>query len=123
VAACLGFPAGVASNGITVFQPQILVLGATVAILSAVIPYSLEMTALMRIPAGTAGILLSLEPGVAALAGLLVLGPVELIATRVCHESFASRCSPSRSHRPSPSERRLRKVLLTGHSPACRVGR
>jgi inner membrane transporter RhtA len=74
VAACLGFPAGVASNGITVFQPQILVLGATVAILSAVIPYSLEMTALKRIPAGTAGILLSLEPVVAALAGLLVLG-------------------------------------------------
>lgn len=74
VAACLGLPAGVASNGVTMFQPQILALGATVAILSAVIPYSLEMAALKRIPAGTAGILLSLEPVVAALAGLLVLG-------------------------------------------------
>ncbi|MEV3963531.1 EamA family transporter [Nocardia sp. NPDC050193] len=74
VAACLGFPAGIASNGGTVFQPQILLLGSTVAVLSAVIPYSLEMAALKRIPAGTAGILLSLEPVVAALAGLLVLG-------------------------------------------------
>ncbi|MET8795812.1 EamA family transporter [Nocardia sp. NPDC004568] len=74
VAACLGLPAGIVSNGGAVFQPQTLVLGASVAILSAVIPYSLEMAALKRIPAGTAGILLSLEPVVAALAGLLVLG-------------------------------------------------
>ncbi|MFQ6229743.1 EamA family transporter [Nocardia sp. NPDC002869] len=74
VAACLGLPAGAASNGVTVFRPEILALGAMVAILSAVIPYSLEMAALKRIPAGTAGILLSLEPVVAALAGLLVLG-------------------------------------------------
>ncbi|MGA6207032.1 EamA family transporter [Nocardia testacea] len=73
VAACLGLPAGVASNGAAVFQPQILALGAAVAILSAVIPYSLEMAALKHVPAGTAGILLSLEPVVAALAGLLVL--------------------------------------------------
>ncbi|MEU1523588.1 EamA family transporter [Nocardia rhamnosiphila] len=74
MAACLGLPAGVASNGVTMFQPQILALGATVAVLSAVIPYSLEMAALKHIPAGTAGILLSPEPVVAAPAGLLVLG-------------------------------------------------
>lgn len=37
------------------FQPQILLLGAMVAVLSAVIPYPLEMAALKRIPAGTAG--------------------------------------------------------------------
>ncbi|MEV0042890.1 EamA family transporter [Nocardia rhamnosiphila] len=73
MAACLGLPAGVASNGVIVFQPQILALGATVAILSAAIPYSLEMAALTRNPAGAAGILLSLEPVVAAPAGLLVL--------------------------------------------------
>lgn len=74
VAACVGLPAGLASNGVAVAQPRILALGAAVAILSAAIPYSLEMAALKHIPAGTAGILLSLEPVVAALAGLLVLG-------------------------------------------------
>lgn len=74
LAACLGLPAGIASNGAAVFQPQILLLAAMVAVLSAVIPYSLEMAALKRIPAGSAGILLSLEPVVAALAGLFVLG-------------------------------------------------
>ncbi|MGI5221992.1 EamA family transporter [Nocardia sp. CA-290969] len=73
VAACLVLPAGVASNGATLFQPQILAWGAAVAILSAVLPYSLEMAALQRISAATAGVLLSLEPVVAAIAGLLVL--------------------------------------------------
>ncbi|WP_280398494.1 EamA family transporter [Nocardia carnea] len=74
VAACLGLPAGVASNGAALFQPQILAWGVAVAILSAVIPYSLEMAALHHISAATAGVLLSLEPVIAALAGLFVLG-------------------------------------------------
>jgi inner membrane transporter RhtA len=73
VAACLWFPTGAATNGATMFQPQILAVGATVAILSAVVPYSLEMAALKHIPAATAGVLLSLEPVIAAMAGLLVL--------------------------------------------------
>jgi inner membrane transporter RhtA len=45
-----------------------------VAIASSVIPYSLEMEALRRLPARVFGILMSLEPAVAALAGLVVLG-------------------------------------------------
>ncbi|NUP26961.1 MAG: EamA family transporter [Nocardia sp.] len=73
VAACLWLPAGIANNGATMIQPQMLAWGAAVAILSAAVPYSLEMAALERISAATAGVLLSLEPVVAAIAGLLVL--------------------------------------------------
>lgn len=73
-AACLGLPAGLASDGAILFQPQILAWGVVVAVLSAVVPYSLEMAALKHISTTTAGILLSLEPVIAAVAGLLVLG-------------------------------------------------
>lgn len=53
---------------------DVLITGAGVAILSSVLPYSLELVALRRLSAAVFGILLSLEPAVAALAGLVVLG-------------------------------------------------
>lgn len=51
-----------------------LAIGAAVAILSSVIPYSLELVALRRIDTRVFGILLSLDPAVAAVAGFLILG-------------------------------------------------
>ena len=76
----LGIVAGI-SSGIEV-QPWHLAVGASVALLSSVIPYSLELLALRRIDTRVFGILLSTEPAVAALAGLLVLAqaltPVEV---------------------------------------------
>jgi inner membrane transporter RhtA len=65
---------GVAEAGATLLHPQWLALGAVVALASSVIPYSLETEALRRLPAHVFGILMSLEPAVAALAGFLVLG-------------------------------------------------
>lgn len=53
-----------------------LAKGLGIAILSSVLPYSLELLALRRLSATVFGILLSLEPAVAALAGLVVLGQV-----------------------------------------------
>ncbi len=53
---------------------RVLALGAVVAVLSSVLPYSLEIVALRRLSAATFGILMSLEPAAAALAALLVLG-------------------------------------------------
>jgi inner membrane transporter RhtA len=50
-----------------------LLLGAVVALLSSVIPYSLEMAALRRISTSAFGVLMSLEPAIAALVGWLVL--------------------------------------------------
>jgi inner membrane transporter RhtA len=49
-------------------------LGALVALLSSVVPYSLELLALRRLPARVFGVLMSSEPAVAALAGLVILG-------------------------------------------------
>jgi inner membrane transporter RhtA len=54
--------------------PGALAIGAAVALLSSVIPYSLESESLRRLPASVFGVLMSLEPGVAALAGFVVLG-------------------------------------------------
>ncbi|MCU0258877.1 MAG: DMT family transporter [Solirubrobacteraceae bacterium] len=67
-------PPGVVEAGTALFGPEALALGFTVALLSSVIPYSLETEALRRMPARVFGVLMSLEPALAALAGFLVLG-------------------------------------------------
>ena len=65
---------GVLAGGTSLWQPYVVLLAAAVGVLSSVIPYGLEMVARRRIPAGVFGLLMSLEPAVAALAALLVLG-------------------------------------------------
>jgi inner membrane transporter RhtA len=67
-------PFGVGQAGGALLEPELLAAGAAVALISSVIPYSLELEALRRLPARVFGILMSLEPAVAALAGLVVLG-------------------------------------------------
>ncbi len=67
-------PVGIADAGSDLFVPWVLALGAAVGILSSAIPYTLELEALRRMPAGVFGVLMSLEPAVAALAGYVVLG-------------------------------------------------
>jgi inner membrane transporter RhtA len=69
-------PVGVASAGVHILRPDVVVGGLVVALLSAVIPYSLELEALRSIPTQVFGVLMSLEPGVAALVGFIVLGQV-----------------------------------------------
>ncbi|MGV8908956.1 MAG: EamA family transporter [Propionicimonas sp.] len=74
VAAVLVAPVGVISGGSALWTPDALWRGAGIAVLSSVLPYSLELIALRRLAANVFGILLSLEPAVAGLAGLIVLG-------------------------------------------------
>ena len=66
-------PVGIAGAGSALLNPRLLLLGALVALLSSVIPYSLEMAALRRISTSAFGVLMSLEPAIAALVGWLVL--------------------------------------------------
>ncbi|MGN7249180.1 EamA family transporter [Janibacter anophelis] len=73
----------VARHGTEAWDAEVLLKGLGIAVLSSVLPYSLELFALRRLAPAVFGILLSLEPAVAALAGLLVLGqrlsPVQLL--------------------------------------------
>lgn len=74
----------VATGGSALLEPDILALGAAVGLLSSVIPYSFEMAALRTLRPAVFGILMSLEPAVAALAALVVLqemlAPVQWLA-------------------------------------------
>ncbi|MEU8971747.1 EamA family transporter [Streptomyces monashensis] len=74
VAALLFLPLGITAAGTRLLNPTTVALGSAVALLSSVLPYTLELLALRRLPASTFAILMSLEPAVAATAGFLVLG-------------------------------------------------
>ena len=74
VAAALVLPLGLGTAGAGLADPAILAAGAAVALLSSVVPYSLEMRALRELPKNVFAILIALEPAAAALAGALVLG-------------------------------------------------
>jgi inner membrane transporter RhtA len=73
VAAALMVVPGTAAAGGDLLNPGAAAVGAATAVLSSVIPYSLELEALRRIAVGTFGVLMSLEPAVAALIGLVAL--------------------------------------------------
>ena len=75
-ASALLLPVGIADGGGDLLAPAVLAVGAVVAMLSSAIPYSLELEALRRLPARVFGVLMSLEPAMAALAGFVVLGEV-----------------------------------------------
>ncbi|MEU6589128.1 EamA family transporter [Streptomyces sp. NPDC046881] len=74
VAALLFLPIGIADAGSRLLDPTTAALGSAVALLSSVLPYTLELLALRRLPASTFAILMSLEPALAATAGFLILG-------------------------------------------------
>ncbi|MER7108407.1 EamA family transporter [Streptomyces sp. NPDC000229] len=73
VGAVLTLPLGVAEAGSRLLVPSTIGLGLAVALMSSVLPYTLELLALRRLPAPTFAILMSLEPAIAATAGFLVL--------------------------------------------------
>ncbi|WP_428986115.1 EamA family transporter [Streptomyces pyxinae] len=73
VGALLTLPLGVAEAGGKLLDPVTVGLGLAVALMSSVLPYTLELLALRRLPAPTFAVLMSLEPAIAATAGFLVL--------------------------------------------------
>ena len=84
VAALLLAPFAVSTDGTSLVDPPVLLVGAVVGLLSSVVPYSVELVALRTMPPRVFGILMSLEPAAAALAGVVLLGellgPVEWLA-------------------------------------------
>jgi inner membrane transporter RhtA len=84
VASLLVLPFGAAGAAGVFRHPRLLAGAITVALLSSVVPYALELTALRRLPTRVFGVLMSLQPAAAAIAGLLILhqhlGPIPITA-------------------------------------------
>ena len=74
VGAVIALPFGIASAGSALLEPELLAAALAVAVLSAALPWSLELEALRRLPAHVFGVLMSLEPAIGALVGFFVLG-------------------------------------------------
>jgi inner membrane transporter RhtA len=106
VATIVLLPSGIVVGGGDLGHPGLLAAGLAVALLSSAIPYSLELEALRRLPKGTFGVLMSLEPAVAALVGLVALGQ-DLSANEVVAIALvvaASAGALSAAGTPSPVE-------------------
>ncbi len=101
VGALIVLPAGVIQADGSLAEPGLLGSALVVAILSSVLPYSLELEALRRLPEAVFGVLMSLDPAVAALIGFVVLdqalGPRDLLA--IAMVVVASAGAASLSHR------------------------
>jgi inner membrane transporter RhtA len=74
VSAVLVTPPAVVAGGRAMFRPAVLAIGAAIGVLSSVIPYRLELESLRRMPTRLFGVWMSMEPAVAALIGLAMLG-------------------------------------------------
>ena len=74
VGALASIPFGIADAGAALLRPEILGLGAAVALLSSTLPYALELIALRRLAASAFAILMSLAPATASIAGFMLLG-------------------------------------------------
>jgi inner membrane transporter RhtA len=97
-------PAGIADGGSALLDPGLLAAAAGVAMLSSAIPYSLEVAALRRLHTRVFGILLSLEPAMAALAGFVILDQglrprdvvaIALVAAASAGASFSAESPPA----------------------------
>jgi inner membrane transporter RhtA len=112
VAAVAIVPISAGLDGFAHLTPSLFAAGLGVALLSSVIPYTLEMFALGALPARTFGILMSLEPAVGALVGLValreILAPAQWLAVvLVCAASAGSTLT-------SPTPAPAREMESTG---------
>ena len=110
VGALLMLPLGIAESGAKLANPTTIALGSAVAVLSSVLPYTLELIALRRLPASTFAIMMSLEPALAATAGFLILGQAlsavqaAAIAMVIAASMGAVRTQVGRGKAPLPAE-------------------
>jgi inner membrane transporter RhtA len=100
-------PAGIVQGGGALLEPELLGAGIVVAVMCSVIPYSFEMEALRHLPEGLFGVMMSLEPAIAAGAGFLVLGQdlavLDLVAILFVVVASAGATASVKSWTPSPS--------------------
>lgn len=106
IAALVIVPIGVGQAGLALFSPAVLPVACAVALLSSALPYSLEMFALTRMPARTFGVLMSAEPALGALSGIVFLGesltPIQWTAIACIIGASAGSAATSRPAPQSP---------------------
>jgi inner membrane transporter RhtA len=74
LSALMTAPLGIADGGSGLLQPEVIVVGIGIGILSSALPFSLEIEAMRRLPSSVFGVMMSLEPAVAATVGFVLLG-------------------------------------------------
>jgi threonine/homoserine efflux transporter RhtA len=121
-AAAVSLPFGISASGADLLRPPVLAVGLLVAVLSAVLPYSLDIAALRRLPPRTVGVLVSLEPVVGALAGLVllaeVLDPRQWVAVAcITAASAGAVATTRRSIRDRPERRQGRSAGSRNDQP------
>jgi inner membrane transporter RhtA len=104
VGALVVVPIGVAQAGAQLFSPAILPAALGVALLSSALPYSLEMLAMPRLPTRTVGVLMSLDPALGALSGLIFLSErLSWIQWAAIASIMAASAGSAATSRPEPS--------------------
>ncbi|TXU41013.1 threonine/homoserine exporter RhtA [Enterobacter roggenkampii] len=103
IAAILFVPIGMAQATESIWQWSVMPIGLAVAILSTALPYSLEMIALTRLPTRIFGTLMSMEPALAAISGMVFLGEtLTLTQTLALCSIIAASMGSTLTMRPEP---------------------
>ncbi|MEX0621102.1 MAG: DMT family transporter [Solirubrobacterales bacterium] len=104
--AVLTAPFGIVDGGTSLLEPEVLLIGLAVGVLSSALPFTLELEAMRRLPSSVFGVMMSLEPAVAATVGFILLGqgvvPVEFVAILLVVAASAGALRSSRA--PTPIE-------------------
>ncbi|AWQ42772.1 threonine/homoserine exporter RhtA [Enterobacter hormaechei] len=108
IAAVIFVPIGMAQATDSIWQWSILPVGLAVAILSTALPYSLEMIALTRLPTRIFGTLMSMEPALAAISGMIFLGEtLTLLQTLALCSIIAASMGSTLTMRPEPKVQKI----------------
>ncbi|HHA2009554.1 TPA: threonine/homoserine exporter RhtA [Enterobacter mori] len=108
IAAIIFVPLGMAQATESIWQWSILPVGLAVAILSTALPYSLEMIALTRLPTRIFGTLMSMEPALAAISGMVFLGEtLTFTQTLALCSIIAASMGSTLTMRPEPKVKKV----------------
>lgn len=108
IAAVIFVPIGMAQATDSIWQWSILPVGLAVAFLSTALPYSLEMIALTRLPTRIFGTLMSMEPALAAISGMIFLGEtLTLVQTLALCSIIAASMGSTLTMRPEPKVQKI----------------
>ena len=108
IAAIVFVPIGMAQATESIWQWSVMPIGLAVAVLSTALPYSLEMIALTRLPTRIFGTLMSMEPALAAISGMIFLGEtLTLVQTLALCSIIAASMGSTLTMRPEPKVQKI----------------